>query len=142
MQRYKLYPYKSTPGHKTWNKATCIEDPEGEWVKWEDHETVIEKIDKIYARWILELEEKVEQWKKELKNVEAKVLKRELKAAPWVTWFETTHSGNEIYVCPMCKGRKQIDKTEHGLMAVGDKYHFCDCTLCKGKGYIIPEESP
>lgn len=44
---------------------------------------------------------------------------------------------SNIYVCPMCKGTKQIDKTEHNLWSPGDKYFFCDCTLCDGKGFVI-----
>ncbi len=44
-----------------------------------------------------------------------------------------------IYICPMCKGRKQIDKIKHNLWSPGDESFFCDCTLCEGKGFVVDE---
>ena len=46
----------------------------------------------------------------------------------------------EIFVCPMCKGRKQIDNTEHNLYSPSDKTMFGKCILCDGEGYIIHTE--
>jgi len=47
----------------------------------------------------------------------------------------------EAYVCPMCKGLKQIDKIKHGLWSPGDKSYFCDCILCDGKGFVVEDNA-
>jgi hypothetical protein len=41
------------------------------------------------------------------------------------------------YLCPMCKGRKQIDTTKHELWSPGDASFFCDCILCNGHGFVV-----
>lgn len=43
----------------------------------------------------------------------------------------------EIYVCPLCCGKKQIDYQKHGLYSPGDPSFFGPCFLCNEAGYIL-----
>ena len=46
----------------------------------------------------------------------------------------------EAFICPMCKGRKQIDKDEWGLWSPSDKFRFGECTLCEGDGFVVKRD--
>ena len=43
----------------------------------------------------------------------------------------------QAYLCPMCRGRKQIDLEEHGFYSPSDPSHFGPCPLCNEKGFVV-----
>ena len=67
----------------------------------------------------------------------------ESKDGEWVKWKDVEspvfHSGETMnaYICPMCRGRKQIDLDEHGLYSPGDPLHLGPCILCNGEGFVV-----
>jgi len=46
----------------------------------------------------------------------------------------------KAYICPMCKGRREIDLEKWGLYSPSDESHFGKCPLCNGQGFVIDEE--
>ena len=55
----------------------------------------------------------------------------------WEDLDEIICPKEKAFVCPMCKGRKQVDLDKVGLWSPGDYYRFGDCPLCKGDGFVV-----
>ncbi|MCK4828803.1 hypothetical protein KA005_74450 [bacterium] len=85
------------------------------------------------------IKELAEEWKKDLARAIGQYVVERIKGQE----DENTLFGfpiielKDCYICPMCKGKKQIDKEKHGLWSPGDADYFCECPLCKGDGFVI-----
>lgn len=44
---------------------------------------------------------------------------------------------SKAFICPMCKGRKQVDLDKVGLWSPGDADRYGDCPLCDGDGFVV-----